>query len=318
MEDIRPRMDGDASARVGERLPLEHAIALGAIQGPTELLPVSSSGHLTLVPAMLGWRYRELDPEIRKSFEVALHAGGALALLIGLRKEVAEYLRSFGFRNLVTLSVSFAPAAVTALRFERSIERRLGEPAPVAIALLAGSVAMTIADGRPEERSRDETGLGDALVIGMAQALALAPGVSRNGATLTAARWRRFRRADANVISRQVALPVIVGASILKGARLATRTLPEGVGAGMAAGAVSAFGSTLVSMRLIAMLERSRSLRPYALYRAGVASAALVALARRRRRNASLHGRDPAAGPQSATESDGGPPERVTDQITVG
>jgi undecaprenyl-diphosphatase len=284
MSEVPPaRMDGAARWPADERLPLRHAIVLGAIQGPTELLPVSSSGHLAIVPAMLGWRYRELDPEIRKAFEVALHAGGALALLIGLRKEVAEYLRSFGHRNVVTLSLSFAPAAIAALKFERTIERRLGEPVPVAIALLAGSIAMAIADGRPEERDRKETGIVDALAIGLAQAFALAPGVSRNGATLTAARWRRFKRADANVISRQIALPVIVGASVLKGARLATRTLPEGVGSGMAAGAAAAFGSTLVSLRLITMLERSRSLRPYAAYRAGLAVAALVAIGRRAR-----------------------------------
>jgi undecaprenyl-diphosphatase len=307
MDGLPPaRMDGDASLAGGERLPLEHAIALGAIQGPTELLPVSSSGHLVLVPAMLGWRYRELDPEIRKAFEVALHAGGALALLIGLRKEVAEYLRSFGLRNLVTLSVSFAPAAVTALRFERTIERRLGEPEPVAVALLVGSVAMAIADGRPEERTRDHAGLGDALVIGAAQAFALAPGISRNGATLTAARWRRFRRADANVISRQIALPVIVGATILKGARLATRTLPEGVGAGMAAGAAAAFGSTLVSMRLITMLERSRSLRPYALYRAALATAALIALRRKARRSTPWRHGDASPDPNVAGLRAGG------------
>jgi undecaprenyl-diphosphatase len=276
-----PRTDDASGITNAERLPLRHAVALGAIQGPTELLPVSSSGHLVIVPATLGWHYRDLDPEIRKAFEVALHAGGALALLIGLRGEVAEYIRGFGLRNLVTLSVSFAPAAIVALRFERTIEQRLGEPVPVAIALLAGSLAMAIADGRPEERTRDDAGVVDALVIGVAQAFALAPGVSRNGATLTAARWRRFRRADANVISRQIALPVIVGAALLKGVRLATRRLPDGVAAGMAAGAAAAFGSTLVSMRLIAMLERSRSLRPYALYRAGLAATALAALGRR-------------------------------------
>jgi undecaprenyl-diphosphatase len=266
-----------------DRLPLRHAIALGAVQGPAELLPVSSSGHLVLIPAMLGWPYRDLDPEIRKSVEVALHAGGAAALLIGLRKEVAEYVRSFRLHNLAALTLSFAPAAMIALRFERPIERRLSEPRPVAIALLAGSVAMAVADGRPERRRREEASLMDAVVIGAAQAFALAPGVSRNGATLTAARWRGFCRADANVISRQIALPVIVGASVLKGARLAGRDFPPGVRGGMVAGAVAAFSSTLVSMRLIAMLERSRSLLPYVAYRTALGTAALLALRRRAR-----------------------------------
>jgi undecaprenyl-diphosphatase len=271
-----------------ERLPLTHAIALGAIQGPAELLPISSSGHLVLVPAMCGWRYEELEPEIRKAFEVALHAGGAVALLIGLRKEVADYLRSFGLRNMASLTLSFTPAALIALRFERPIEQRLSQPRPVALALLAGSVAMAVADGRPEERGRDDARLIDAVVIGAAQAFALAPGVSRNGATLAAARWRRFRRADANVISRQIALPVIVGASALKGIRLATRELPPGVGQGMTAGALAAFCSTLVSMRLIAMLERSRSLLPYVAYRSALGGAALFAMRLRARRGAGV------------------------------
>jgi undecaprenyl-diphosphatase len=256
-------------------------VALGAIQGPTELLPVSSSGHLILVPALLGWRYRELDPELRKSFEVALHTGGALALLIGLRSEVREYLRSFGPSNLAALTLSFAPAALIAYLFERPIERRLGDPVPVAAALLAGSAAMALADGAPEERERDQAGALDALAIGFAQAFALAPGVSRNGATLTAARVLRFRRADANVISRQIALPVILGAAALKGVRLARRGVPPEIARGMVAGAATAFASTLLSLRLITMLERSRSLRPYAAYRAVVGAGALVALTRR-------------------------------------
>ena len=109
---------------------------LGVLQGPTELLPVSSSGHLVLVPKLLDWPYADLDPELRKSFEVALHAGTAVALLIGLRAEVAEYVRDFSARNAVNLALSFAPAALVAWRFERLIERRLGEPLPVALALV--------------------------------------------------------------------------------------------------------------------------------------------------------------------------------------
>ena len=256
-------------------LPLGEAVALGAIQGPTELLPVSSSGHLVLVPSTLGWRYRDLDPDLRKSFEVALHAGGAVALLIGLRDEVAAYARSFGIDNLVNLALSFAPAALAALAFERPIERHLSEPRPVAVALIAGAVAMAAADGFPQERGRDQATAADALAIGFAQACALVPGVSRNGATLSAARVLRFRRPDANVISRQIALPVILGAAALKGVRLARRGLPPGVAAGMLAGAGAAFASTLASMRLIAMLERSRSLLPYAGYRAALGAIAL-------------------------------------------
>jgi undecaprenyl-diphosphatase len=267
---------------VSRRLSVHQAVALGALQGPTELLPVSSSGHLILVPKLLGWRYVELEPELRKSFEVALHAGTALALLIGLRREVREYLHEFSALNVLTLSLSFAPAAVTAYRFERPIEQRLGEPAPVVFGLVAGSLAMALADRRPEQRRRGDAGPLDALVIGLAQACALLPGVSRNGATLTAARLRRFTRRDANVVSRQIALPVIVGAAALKGGRLAARRdLPRSLFSAFAAGGASAFASSLVSMRLITMLERSRSLLPYALYRIGLAGVATGALLRR-------------------------------------
>jgi len=288
-----------------ERLPLRHAIVLGAVQGPAELLPVSSSGHLVLVPALLGWTYGDLDPELRKSFEVALHAGGALALLIGLRREVAEYVRSFGPRNVMTLGLSFAPAAAAATLFEHWIERRLSRPAPVAIALLAGSAAMAVADRRPERRNRDGATAGDALAIGFAQAFALMPGVSRNGATLTAARWRGFRRADSNVISRQIALPVIIGAAALKGARLAKRGVPPDVGRGMAAGSVAAFVSTLASLRLIAMLERSRSLLPYAAYRTALAAVALAALRRRARSASTPLARTSAPAPPQMTVAAG-------------
>jgi undecaprenyl-diphosphatase len=264
-------------------------LLLGTLQGPTELLPVSSSGHLVLVPRLLDWPYTRLDPELRKSFEVALHAGTATALLIGLRKEVAEYVRGFGAINVVTLVASFAPAALIAYLFERPIERRLSEPGPVGAALLAGAVAMAVADGRPQQRRRNDARIADALVIGLAQACALAPGVSRNGATLAAARWRRFRRRDANIISRQIALPVIVGAAALKGVRLAKRgNVPADVARGMAAGAGTAFASTLVSLRLIAMLERGRSLLPYAAYRAAVGVAVLTRGRHRRKHNGQL------------------------------
>src|SRR5688500_12153291 len=119
-------------------LALSHALALGALHGPAELLPVSSSAHTTLVPWLLGWPYSELDPELRKAFEVALHAGTAAALLVGLRDEVAEAARGLDRRRLTLIAGSFAPPAVVGFTLERPIERRLGTPPTIALGLAAG------------------------------------------------------------------------------------------------------------------------------------------------------------------------------------
>jgi undecaprenyl-diphosphatase len=257
------------------RLKLSHALALGALHGPAELLPVSSSAHTTLVPWLLGWSYPDLDPELRKAFEIALHAGTAAALLVGLRDEVADAARGLDRRRISLVVGSFVPPAIIGYTLERPIERRLGTPPTIAAGLAAGAAAMWIADARsPQRRARTDAGLADALALGLAQACALVPGVSRNGATLTAARARGFRREDANALSRHVALPVIVGATLLKGVRLARRGLPGGVAGAFAAGIGAAFVSTLGSVRLIRAVERDRSLAPYAAYR--LALAALV------------------------------------------
>jgi undecaprenyl-diphosphatase len=240
---------------------------------------VSSSGHLALVPGLLGWDdVRELDPELRKSFEVALHAGTAAALAIALRGEVAEVLRTLDVRRLLGIAQTLAPAAVAALLFEREIEERLGSPRSVAIAQLAAGVGLALADLAPEERSIEEAGPLEHLLIGCGQAAALVPGVSRNGATLTVARLLRFERSAASVLSRHAALPVIAGATGLKGLRLARRGLPRELRATFAAGATAAFVSTMASRRLIGVMDRARSYAPFAAYRVLLGAAALVAL----------------------------------------
>ena len=259
-------MTADARA-----LPLRHALALGALHGPAELLPVSSSAHTTLVPWLLGWPYEQLDGELRKAFEVALHAGTAAALLIGLRAEVTDAARGLDRRRVVLIAGSFVPPAIAGLALERPIEQRLGTPASIAWGLIAGAAGLVAADLlSPRERHRDDTTAADALALGLAQACALVPGVSRNGATLTAARLRRFRRADANVLSRHVALPVIVGATVLKGTRLARRGLPRELAGAFAAGAGASFASTLASIRVIRAVERERPFVPWAAYRAAL------------------------------------------------
>ncbi len=108
------------------------AMVLGAVQGPTELLPVSSSAHLTLLPWLAGWDEDGRDPELQKSFEVALHAGAAAALLIGQRRVIAEELRSFDRRKATVLGLSFLPPVLCGVALERPIERYLGGPLPTA------------------------------------------------------------------------------------------------------------------------------------------------------------------------------------------
>jgi undecaprenyl-diphosphatase len=261
-------------------IPAGRALALGIVQGPAELLPVSSSAHIVLVPWLAGWDWERLDPEVRKSFEVALHGGAAAALLIGQRGTILEELRAFDASRALVLGLSFLPAAAVGYAFERPIERRLGGPKATAIGLLAGAAAMLIADTRPQERGRGEATPADGLALGIAQAAALAPGVSRNGVTLAAARWRRFSRDQANLLSRTVALPIIVGATILKGERLRRGGASPELRRSMAIGIAASFASTLASQRLIGLVERDRALWPYAAYRAALAGVVLRKLAR--------------------------------------
>lgn len=260
----------------GARLSALHALALGALHGPAELLPISSSGHVTLVPWLLGCSDGDDgDDELRKAFEVALHTGTAAALLIGLRAEVGATLRGMTPALAGRLAVATLPAAIVGYTLEDPIERHLGTPATIAAGLIAGSLALLRADRCPRTRTSAQAGTADALWLGVAQACALVPGVSRNGATLAAARWRRFARPDANRLSRHVALPVIAGATALKSLRLARRGLPPRTARPLALGAAASFASTLASTRLIAVLERDRPLAPYAAYRLVLAAVVL-------------------------------------------
>lgn len=228
---------------------------------------MSSSAHLTMIPRIAGWDWEALDPELRKSFEIALHAGAAMALLVTRRTEIAEEIRGFDSRRAVVLVLSFVPAAFAGYRFERQIEARLGGPRSTAAGLIGGAVLMVLADRCPQGRGRGDAQPVDGLALGIAQAAALMPGVSRNGATLTAARLRGFSRDQANLLSRTVALPVILGAVALKGSRLAGRGISRKQKKWLAVGVATSFASTLASNGLIGIVERDRALLPYAAYR---------------------------------------------------
>jgi undecaprenyl-diphosphatase len=252
------------------RAPEAQAVLLGLLHGPAELLPVSSSGHVAAVPWLLGWQIARWPGERRKELEVALHAGTALAL-------GRELLPARG--ELALVAVASAPPVIVAFTCERVVEERLGGPRSLAAGLLAGSAALALADRRRGERSRADARLADAVWLGLAQAAALVPGVSRTGATLAAARWRGFSRPEAGRLSFAVAGPVVAGAATLKGARVvaAGARAPRGA---LAAGTGAAFASALAARRALGLIRR-RPLWPWALERAALAAAILAVRYRR-------------------------------------
>jgi undecaprenyl-diphosphatase len=258
--------------RGGDHLRLRpaQAIALGALQGPAELLPVSSSGHVALVPRLLGWEYADLPGDARKAFEVALHAGSAPALALALRGRLGH--------QPAMLALTLLPPAVVGLLLEGPIERRLGGPRSVALAQLAGGIALFLADGAPERRAQPTA--ADHLAVGLAQAAALVPGVSRSGAALTVARLRGLTREAAASLALRAALPVTVGAGVLKGVRVVHGGLPPGLGSRMAGGAGASFASALLALPL----SRRTHWRAIAAYRVALGLGAMRLEGRKRRK----------------------------------
>ena len=178
------------------RSPLRHALALGVLHGPTELLPISSSAHTTLVPWLLGLALRRPRPRAAQGLR-----GGAARRAPRRRCSSGCATRWRPPRAAWTTAArcsslgSFVPPAIVGYTLERPIERRLGTPPTIAVGLLLGSAAMAAADrvGPDRAGAREEAGFADALALGLAQACALIPGASRNGMTLAAARAARLR-----------------------------------------------------------------------------------------------------------------------------
>lgn len=245
------------------------------IQGPTELLPVSSSAHLDIAERLAGWGELHEDRSARKAFEVALHAGAALALAIRSRRELAGALHGMGPRRAAVTALATLPPAAAGLAGQRLIENRLSGGRATAIGLAAGGIAMAIADRAPEERGPGETRPGDALVLGAAQAAALMPGVSRNGATLTAARARRFTREQSARLSWGVALPIVAGALALKAPSLASGLRDPRTRGALLAGTAAAAASTTLATGVLGPPGTPRRLWPYAAYRLALAGLAV-------------------------------------------
>jgi undecaprenyl-diphosphatase len=274
---VNPLLDGKHHITP---LTATRALVLGAVQGPAELLPISSSAHISLIPWFAGWRWDELSPATRKDLEVALHAGTAVAMLAGQRRAIAGEARRMDARRAVAVALAAAVPAAVGFALERPIEERLGGPPAIAAGLALGAAAMLVADRRPQDRDPLELNAADGFALGAAQAAALFPGVSRAAATVAVARWRRFSRREAHLLSRTVAVPVILGAAALRARRMRNRGLRSELRHAMGAGAVAAGASTLASQGVLALLDRDGSPLPYAAYRLALAGAILVKLRR--------------------------------------
>ena len=209
------------------------------------------------MPRLLGWEYAQLTPEARKTFEVALHAGSAPALLVAVRRS--------GLGRLRHLGLTLLPPALVGGLFERAIERRLGNVPSVCAGQVVGGVALLLADHAPERRLSPDA--LDHLAVGFGQAAALAPGVSRSGAALTAARLRGLSRSASVRLGLRAAIPVTLAAGALKGARMASTPLAPELRTPLAAGCASALVSALASLPLLAVLERRGALQALACYR---------------------------------------------------
>lgn len=248
---------------------------------------MSSSGHLVLLPWLFGWRLFAGDPELEKAFEVALHVGTFLGGLTYFAPEVGRYVQALG-RSLLRRSVrhpeerlawflvlATVPGAVVGATAEGVIEEHLGLPWLVAVMLATFGAVLLVVDRRaPASRHLHQLRLRDALLIGLAQAAALQPGVSRSGVTITAGRALGLDRASAARFSFLLSLPVVAGAGLAEGVDLARTGLPPGTAGPIVLGTVAAAVSGFLVIWTLLAYVRTRPFTPFVLYR--LALSALV------------------------------------------
>lgn len=254
---------------------LFRALVLGIVQGLTEFLPVSSSAHLALVPKLLHWE--AFDQEYNLSFDVALHIGTLIALLWYFRDIWLRLIRAVlarvpelaPERRLATdIAVACVPAVIAGVLLEKRAETTFRDPVQIACLLIGMGIVMGIVDRLPS-RHRRLAGMGwrDALFIGLAQAAALLPGVSRSGSTITAGLLEGFEREDAARFSFLLSAPITAGAVLFKLRHVFTHGLPPNEAGVFAVGiASSLIVGYLAVAGLIAFLRRY-SLTVFVVYR---------------------------------------------------
>ena len=284
-----------AAVGVGEqsgRLSDWQAFTLGIVQGLTELLPISSSGHLILVPWLADWKYLETHEDFNKTFDVALHLGTLVAVIIYFWQEVVLYVaawfRSVARRAIVTpdekiawlVFVATIPAAIAGALGEDTIEKHLGAPWQIAINLAVFGVVLWFADRSAQTRKLEDIGLWTALGVGAAQAIALMPGVSRSGITITAGRFLKLDRDSAARLSFFLLIPIVFGAVLYKGLKhVVFGTLPPGSTGPFIVGTIAAAGAVLIAIDVLLGYVRRHDYSVFVLYRLAAAAAILIVIA---------------------------------------
>ena len=267
-------------------MPILHAIILGLVQGFSEFLPISSSGHLALVPWLFGWNdFADVanGDSIEKAFDTALHLGTLVAVLFYLRTELIGYVRE-GIRIVVSpqradkqmgkrawlFVASAIPAGIAGAIGQQWITDKLGTPVLIAVSLVVFGLVLLWADRQQGTRDVDTFTRKDALLIGLAQVLALNPGTSRSGITITAARKFGFSRDAAARVSFLMSVPVIGGAVLFSLVKLVRDGIPDGLIAPMIAGIIAAGVSGWVAMWGMIRILRTRNFNMFVMYRVAV------------------------------------------------
>lgn len=242
-------------------MPVIEALILGIVQGITEFLPVSSTAHLILFPWFFNWG-GEVDS---LTFDVSLHAGTLLALVLCFRKDWIELItkKQKLFALIILASI---PAGVAGFFLNDAAEKYFRKPLLISIALIAVGLLMLVAEKAFKYKDIEKTGLKDAIIIGFAQAVAIIPGVSRSGITISAGLFRGFEREAAARFSFLLSTPIIAGATVL---HLKKAFLGPEVHNGQlfAVGLVASFVTGFIAIKFLLSFLKRHPLNLFAYYR---------------------------------------------------
>jgi undecaprenyl-diphosphatase len=272
-----------------QALPNWQALILGLVQGATELLPVSSSGHLILVPWVADWEYLKQHDAFNQTFDVSLHLGTLVAVVLYFREDIvrlaAAWLGTIRRRRIETVDERIAwcvaaatvPAAIIGAVGENLIAEKLGEPWQIAILLALFGVALYLADRSPQTKGLGDIGLRAAIAVGLAQSLSLMPGVSRSGITITAGRLLGLDRDSAARFSFLLLVPITFGAVAYKGVGdVLLADLPSGTAGPFVVGSLASLASALVAISALLGYVRRHDYSIFVVYRLLVAAIVLL------------------------------------------